>query len=550
MRTLFFISFLIFLLSSLNAQPKLERGKELLAQGKAADAIALFRDVATTSPKNIDAWLLLGESFLQMSWPDSARQAARTAVSIDDENVDGHVLMAKADLAKRNFAEAYITLRKALKKNKNNPQLLTQLGWTLFANDSTDQAIIAFSQAKESSPGYAPAYEGLGDSYSKQGATSIAILQYEKALELDSLHAGVYYKLAKAYLKERRYTEAVRTYQSVVSLDSTNNDALFELGKILYEKAKRYGQAAQILRKYLQRVPGSLEAEKLALDASLKSRQYTEALAVAQKILHRSPKSVYALRGVAQSQNELRQYEHSLASYERLKTLDTLRADDLRRIGKAFAETKRDSLAVRYYEESLRLDSAQTDLYGELGSTYMRMRKFDKAALLFMLRFTEDPNSTVSYVNFALSSMALERWVEAKEALERALALKSDYLPGHLNLARCLLQLDSLKRAVREYEEVIKLADTATSRFKSEVGEAKGIIGLSFLLEKKYPQAIELLTASIQLRGDNWQTHLWLAQALALSNKREEAAKEYKRVLKLDPKNKDAKKGLEILDIR
>ena len=41
--------------------------------------------------------------------------------------------------------------------------------------------------------------------------------------------------------------------------------------------------------------------------------------------------------------------------------------------------------------------------------------------------------------------------------------------------------------------------------------------------------------------------HLWLAQAFVFTNKNDDAIKEYKKVLQLDPKNADARKGLKLL---
>jgi hypothetical protein len=41
---------------------------------------------------------------------------------------------------------------------------------------------------------------------------------------------------------------------------------------------------------------------------------------------------------------------------------------------------------------------------------------------------------------------------------------------------------------------------------------------------------------------------LWLAQTFALTNRQDEAVAEYKIVLKLDPKNKEAKKNLALIE--
>jgi tetratricopeptide (TPR) repeat protein len=43
------------------------------------------------------------------------------------------------------------------------------------------------------------------------------------------------------------------------------------------------------------------------------------------------------------------------------------------------------------------------------------------------------------------------------------------------------------------------------------------------------------------------ELHLWRAQTLAQLKRYEEARKEYDKILQLDPNNKDAKKGIEII---
>jgi len=65
--------------------------------------------------------------------------------------------------------------------------------------------------------------------------------------------------------------------------------------------------------------------------------------------------------------------------------------------------------------------------------------------------------------------------------------------------------------------------------------------------QKRWEDAIVFLKRSLRLKEDVAQTHVLLGQCYQNLNKREEAIKEYERARKLDPKNKDAKKGLEAL---
>jgi tetratricopeptide (TPR) repeat protein len=166
---------------------------------------------------------------------------------------------------------------------------------------------------------------------------------------------------------------------------------------------------------------------------------------------------------------------------------------------------------------------------------------------MFERRFTADPSSAASYLNFAQCNMFLGRWDPARTALLRLTTLKPDYVPGFRYLGDVYSQMDSLTAARAAYTNVTKIAVGQEEKYANDLASAYGGIGIAFLLEKKYPQAIEALTSSIKYKDDNPQTRLWRAQGYALANRRDEAAKEFKVVLKLDPKNKDAKKGLESL---
>jgi tetratricopeptide (TPR) repeat protein len=145
--------------------------------------------------------------------------------------------------------------------------------------------------------------------------------------------------------------------------------------------------------------------------------------------------------------------------------------------------------------------------------------------------------------------MVMGRFDTARVAFRQAIALRPQYLPSHLNLARCLMhprfKEDSLQTAKAEFETVITLADTAESRYKNELVESYRGIAYALFTEKKYPQAVEWLDKAIKLKSDEVPAHLFKAQVLFSMTKLEEAAQEYRAVLKLDPKNKVAQKELE-----
>jgi Tfp pilus assembly protein PilF len=219
------------------------------------------------------------------------------------------------------------------------------------------------------------------------------------------------------------------------------------------------------------------------------------------------------------------------------------------RLAEAYVQTKKDSLAALTYEQALSLNATNADIYGDLGATYMRMRQWDRAAAVFEKRYKLDPTSTSSFVNYGICNMVMGRFDTARVAFRQAIALRPQYLPSHLNLARSLMQPryknDSLQTAKAEFETVIALADPAVVRYKNELVESYRGIAYTYVLDKKYAEAVEALDKGLKLNSDEVQSLLLKAQCLALMNKREEAIQAYRKVLKLDPKNKTAKDDLQ-----
>lgn len=528
------------------AQSELANGKALLQQGKTREALAVLQKATIQFPKNTDAWYWLGEAYLQSGNPDSAAFTAEMILDLDKKQAGGYILSAKASLARNNFNEAKQRLHLGLKYNKKNAAILKLLGQALAESDSLDQAIIFYSQAKLLEPKNPALYEALGDVYQKQpGGTVIATLQYEQAVKLDSLRAGVHHKLAKAYFSQRRYNDAAREYRKIAQLDTTNHAALFELAT-LYFDAKQYANAALYLKAYVRRNPDAGEAWAKYWEALYFNRQYSEMLAVAPQVLKFTSDSTNVLKMLAHAQFEQREYEQAIVTYRQLTPQTALPKEDLKRLAKAYAETKRDSLAVRTWEAAVQLSPDDADAYGELGALLMHQQQFEKAAAAFAKRFALDSMAVSAYINYALSNMALGQWELSCVGLRRALQLKPDYLKGWLYLSRCYSQIDSIAPAKNACETVIKLA-AGDSAYTDELAEAHGLIGLAWLIDKKYPEALASLNTSIRLVDDNPQTRLWRAQTLALANRREEAIPEYKTVLRLDPQNQTAKKDLAML---
>ena len=543
------------LVSGLLAQTQMDKAKDLLNQGKAREALALLRDIVTAPPKNAEAWRLFGQAFFDLSMPDSAKIAGQKAIAIDEKNVKAYILVATIDEGQKDLKSALGTLNSGLVEKKNDWELLATKGLMLLRADSVDRSIVELTKAKEANPTAATIYNGLGDAYNKQGVPLFAITQYEKSAELDSMRADVYNKLGKLYYKDRRYNDAAKAYARVVILDPANKAVLLDLAKMyMVTKPKQYENAAKYLKLFIDRFPKSDEAWGMYSEALFYLRQYPEALDAAQHVLKMDPKSGKAWRYQATAQFELKKYKESIESFKKLQQVDTLKVDDLLRLGDANLELKQNPAALEAYESALTLDPNQKEVFSKAGALYMGESKYDKAAAMYQRRFMMDSSARAlgAYVNYGNCKMALKEYDSARIAYRTFISKRADYPSAWLGLAQALMLLspDSLQRARVAYEEWLKLIPPAEeAKYKKSLAEAYKNIGVAFFADKKPELAIAPLKKSLQYNDADDDTHFRLGVAYSLTDNKEETIKEYQKAFKLNPKNKDAKKGLEYLGI-
>ncbi len=318
------------------------------------------------------------------------------------------------------------------------------------------------------------------------------------------------------------------------------------------------------------------------------------------QVLEADSASADVWRMVGVSLVETKEYAKGLAAFASLRRRDSLRAEDLVKVGKAHFGLGMEEDAIRSYEAAVAADSTNCDPFFDMGFLYMKKQQYENAARMFERKIGCDKGSLSAYVNAAASYMQVKNFSRARELLMSAIELKPDFFQGRLWLSRYYVQVDSFDQAEKQYTEVLSLTEDNRDKYKKERGEAYSLLASLYAQRKLFARAVEsfrqasaigyenagmmlswgqaiLQTISpndapdenlrkteesvkrfrrcIELDPNNAQGHLWLAEGLIRSripgddtkNKqlKEEACGEYRKVLKIEPKNEDAKKGME-----
>ncbi len=440
--------------------------------------------------------------------------------------------------SKSNQAENYIQKKQFSKALEIAKQYIKQ--------DSTSQAIKICTEITTQDSTNKTAYEELGEAYEKLGVLVLALSNYNIAEKLDSLDIPLKFKIANVLYKQQSYTDAANVYLKVISMDTTNTKAYLKLGVLLYY-ARQYSNAAYYLNKYISLGKKDSTAYLYAADSYYIINDLKDAAKVSQQGLTLYPNLMELKKIAAVSLAVENQIPDALKYFSEVP--DSLfTGKDYARAGYELEQQQNDSLAIIFLSKALKKDTSLISSFAETVATmYYKEGHYDSAIVYYNMKIGKDSTAVSAYINRALCMIQLKNYDGARTSLLQANKLKSNYLPTLDWLGKTYQYMDSTDAAVNVYNQLIQVASADPDKNKSTLGDAYGSIAVVQLIKKKYVAAIDPLKEALKYDPNNSQYHLWLAQSLALTGKKKEAIVEYKKTLKLDPTNKDAKKGLKIL---
>ncbi len=430
-------------------------------------------------------------------------------------------------------------------QNKNYSKAL-EIAKDYLSKDSTSQAIKICAEITTQDSTNKAAFETLGDAYAKMGVLVLALTNYDIAEKLDSLSIPLKFKIADALYKQQSYTDAANKYLQIITMDSTKYIAYKKVGELLYY-AKQFNNAAYYLNKFINLDKKDSTVFLYTANSYYIIQNFVKAAEVSQEGLTYFPNLIELKKIAAISLSAQNKTTEALKLFDEVPdSLFTGR--EYARVGLGLENQHNDSLAVIFLSKALRKDTSLIGSFAETVATlFYKAGNYDSAIVYYTEKIGKDPTAISAYINKALCMIQLKNYDGARVSLLQADQVKSNYLPTLEWLGKTYQYMDSTDAAMNIYNKVIQLALADPEKNKTTLGDSYGSIALIQLLKKKYVLAIDPLKNALKYDSENSQYHLWLAQALALTGKKSEAIVEYRKTLKLDPTNADAKKGLKIL---
>jgi lipopolysaccharide biosynthesis regulator YciM len=287
-----------FLRKRRSAVPSYVEGLQAALDGRPADAIARFREAVGTDTDNVDAYIRLGDLFMQQGETERAIKihenlALRRNLDKRDEKkvlqalvrdymkadrkvkaisiLEELVHLDKTDArGAEHLAELYIEtgawdkceeLLKELARNQTNRQraarLYTQYG-RAYPKNNPGAALAAFETALKLDSGSIPARLYLGDHQLNQGDTNAAIRTWNDILELaPDKNALVRNRLERAYFDAGKFEDITTLYEKLLRKVPDDAGLVVALAEI-YQKKEDLPAAIRLLERFVGRKKGDV----------------------------------------------------------------------------------------------------------------------------------------------------------------------------------------------------------------------------------------------------------------------------------------------------
>jgi tetratricopeptide (TPR) repeat protein len=332
---------------STEALSHLQAGIDADKQHHADVAIAEFREATELDPKLADAFVGLGQAYLEAHEYASAITPLRRAVELKPDLTPAHQLLGYAlliqgyateaiphleraheisalgiaEVEAGNLKEAVTHLQEALEQRPNDPDLLYYLGRA--SGLLSKQAIDTLVAAHPDSP---RAHEAMGENYFVLRQMPQAEREFMAALKVRPDTPEVHLELGDVYAKSSRWDKAEEQFREQTRMQPGNAEAAYRLGSALLQEGKAHEARQELIRadRLRPQMPELLyslgKAALLESDQASAEKAWLELLSL-EKDTDLAAQTHFALAGLYRRQGKNAEAQQQMNEFQKLQDI-------------------------------------------------------------------------------------------------------------------------------------------------------------------------------------------------------------------------------------
>ena len=326
----------------------------------------------------------------------------------------------------------------------------------------------------------------------------ISLVFLDMGCASDEEKKGKHLKRARQYVEKNELKKAVIEFKNVVKLDTKNDVAYYELGEA-YLKLKQGRDAFQSFSLAVSINPDNEKAQLKMGQIFLLGRKTKEARSKAELVLEKSPDNIEAL---------------VLLSGVQIQEEDT-------------------DTAIRTLKKAASIDPNHFRTNLSLARLLVLKGDFKQAEKLYLKAISLDPESRISRIELSRLHAKNGKWNKAESVLKDMVHASGSH-PQDLDiLAHFYESRGNLDQAERIYLQAVESAD------KGDVSPLMNF-GAYYARRKSYDKALEVMQEAAEIKKDDLNILLSIAQLHFDFKQMEDAVAVVDRVLEKDSQHPEA----------
>jgi len=543
-------------------------------------ALKLIPEAINQNPKDAMVHYIAGDVYLEMEKYEDAVRMFKKTVDIDKKNIDAWIKLGRALTFNDKREEAMEVLKDAQDKDEKNVFILLEMANVYLSketlnNEDLTKAELLITQARELNKKEPASFVALGDYYFKQRVYDLAKQNYDEALQLNENLTSAREKLAISLywlgnretdeeLSSQYFKRSLEEWNKLTQQDPKNAKAFFEQGKILF-LSKNYKDAVISLRNFINLRPSS-SLGRWYLAQSLDDIGAFDTAAYHLEIVSREIDSVKnkalimrarALYDASDQQSRKNTpnpdlYKQTISAYEKAEKDTALIVFDYQKIGQSYMLLKDTAKALDTWKKSVMIDSNEScRIMDQMGFIYQKIGKYQDAIDILSKRIQnancKSSNDHIAYYFIGQSYLLLKMPESAIDPLQKSSIADSTFLFSKISLGDAYASLSKNSEAELTYNQVLDIGKSDTAKYSFALIQAFSKLGQMYLDQKKFNDVVKI--------GEKWasifpsEAYAYLFQAIGYHNLQngKMACQNYRKVLKIDPKNASAQKNLKSL---
>jgi tetratricopeptide (TPR) repeat protein len=196
-------------------------------------------------------------------------------------------------------------------------------------------------------------------------------------------------------------------------------------------------------------------------------------------------------------------------------------------LGKIYKQKGDFKSAIEVYEALVELDPYEADNFYQLGFSYQMVQRLQEACKSYDSALRLQPDNVNANMNIGLVYLALGDVPRAVKYTKKAAELKPDSSEAQANYAISLDSSGEYAAAEKAYRKSLELAPSQAGTLVN--------YGNNLLSQGKWNDAIDVFQMALK-RENSAYLHKRLGDAEVMSGKNQEAIKEYRVAMKMNPK--------------